>query len=253
MGTRVVIVTGGAKRIGRAISTRLAADGWAVAIHNRDAGAEADALAGELISSGAQAVVISADLTDEAEIRRAFKDAGQALGPVTAVVNNASVFEPDDARSEDRALWDLHMAVHVRAPFVLAQCLMAALPADRSGSVVNVIDQRVWNPTRHFTSYTLSKMALWDLTRVLARSLAPRVRVNGIGPGPVLPSQRQSDAEFEAQWRLMPLERAVDPREVAAAAAFLLDAPSVTGQMIAVDAGQHMLWAPEQTGAMSPE
>ncbi len=253
MGTKSVIVTGGAKRIGRAISTRLAGDGWRVAVHCHDARADADALAAGLRAGGGSSCVVVADLTDEAATRAAFRSAAQEIGPISAVVNNASVFEDDDPATEDRTLWDRHMAVHVRAPFVLAQCLASGLPANAAGAVVNVIDQRVWNPSPRFTSYTLSKMALWDLTQLLARSLAPAIRVNAVGPGPVLPSARQSAADFEAQWRAQPLSRPVDPAEIAAAVAFLLDAPSVTGQMIAVDAGQHLNWAPETAGNTASE
>ena len=141
------------------------------------------------------------------------------------------------------------MAVHVRAPFVLSQELLKHLgdkgAPDKTGAVVNIADQRVLNPSKHFYSYTLSKMALWDQTQVLARAMSPHVRVNAVGPGPVLPSSRQSDEDFERQALQTPLQRAVDPCEIADAVAFLLDASSVTGQIIAVDSGQHLNWAHE--------
>lgn len=240
---RKVLVTGGAKRIGKAIVERLAADGWDVAIHYNGSGNAAEALATEIRRQGRTALALGADLTDEDAVRRLAGHAADGLGGLSAVINNASVFRRDGLDTEGREIWDLHMAIHVRAPYLLAEGLMRRLAEDATGTVVNLVDQRVLNPSRHFLSYTLSKMALWDQTQVLARAMAPRVRVNAIGPGPVLPSTRQSDADFERQAQQTPLAHAVEPAEIAAAAAFLLDAPSVTGQMIAVDAGQHMNWA----------
>ncbi len=242
---RKVLVTGGAKRIGKAIVERLASDGWDVAIHFNGSKDAAEALAEAVRKKGRTALTLGADLTDEDAVRRLAGDAAGGLGGLSAVVNNASVFKRDGLDTESRDIWDLHMAIHVRAPYLLAEGLMRQLSDGAAGAVVNLVDQRVLNPSRHFLSYTLSKMALWDQTQVLARAMAPQVRVNAIGPGPVLPSTRQSDADFERQAQQTPLAHAVEPAEIAAAAAFLLDAPSVTGQMIAVDAGQHMNWAYE--------
>jgi len=240
---RHVLVTGGAKRIGRAIVERLARDGWDIAIHYNGSATDAARLAGEIREAGGNAVALGADLTDEAAAGRLAGEAADALGGLNALVNNASVFKRDDLSDDNRELWDLHMAVHVRAPYVLTRALLHGLGPDAVGAVVNIVDQRVLNPSSHFLSYTLSKMALWDQTQVLARAMAPRVRVNAIGPGPVLPSSRQSNDDFERQALQTPLGHAVDPAEIAAAAAFLLDAPSVSGQIIAVDAGQHLNWA----------
>lgn len=240
---RNVLITGGAKRIGRSIVKRLAGEGWNVAVHHHSSGDEADALANEIRSMGRSAVTLAADLEDGDSVRGLVSSAAQSLGPVCAVVNNASVFSKDDPMSEEFDIWDRHMDVHLKAPYILTQELVKQLPPDQDGCVVNIIDQRVFNPSKHFPSYTLSKMALWDQTRILARALAPSVRVNAVGPGPVLPSERQSDADFERQASQTPLGRAVDPDEIAGAVSFLLDAPSVTGQMIAVDSGQHMNWA----------
>lgn len=240
---RNVLITGGAKRIGRSIVKRLAGEGWNVAVHHHSSGDEADALANEIRSMGRSAVTLAADLEDGDSVRGLVSSAAQSLGPVCAVVNNASVFSKDDPMSEEFDIWDRHMDVHLKAPYILTQELVKQLPPDQDGCVVNIIDQRVFNPSKHFPSYTLSKMALWDQTRILARALAPSVRVNAVGPGPVLPSERQSDTDFERQASQTPLGRAVDPDEIAGAVSFLLDAPSVTGQMIAVDSGQHMNWA----------
>lgn len=240
---RRVLVTGGAKRIGRAIVDRLANDGWDLVIHHHSS-AEDAALAVEYVQSlGRDAVALSADLEDLTAVREMAAEANSSLGPLTAIVNNASIFIGDSVADEDLAVWDQHMNIHVRAPYALTQELQKQLPEDEHGCVVNVVDQRVFNPSKHFPSYTLSKMALWDQTQILARALAPRIRVNAVGPGPVLPSERQTDEDFHRQSMQTPLERAVDPAEVASAVSFLLDAASVTGQMIAVDSGQFMNWA----------
>lgn len=243
--TRRALVTGGARRIGRAIVDRLAADGWEIAVHHHASAEDADTAVEYVKSLGQNAVSVSADLEDLNAVRQMAREIVEGLGPLTAVINNASIFIGDEVDTEDFDVWDRHMNVHVRAPYALCQELVKQLQSGTPGSVVNIIDQRVFNPSKHFPSYTLSKMALWDQTQILARALAPDVRVNAVGPGPVLPSERQSDEDFERQALQTPLEKAVDPKEIAAAVSFLLDAPSVTGQMIAVDSGQFMNWAYE--------
>lgn len=242
---RKVLITGGAKRIGQAIAKHLASDGWDIAIHYSTSDAEADATVQELRKAGAKAVALKADLCDEGALQTLVPQAAEALGDLSAVINNASIFQQDDLKGDDLSVWNQHMAIHVRAPFVLTKALYNLVPDGDVGAVVNVVDQRVLNPTRHFPSYSISKMALWDQTQVLARAMAPKIRVNAIGPGPVLPSTRQSEEDFSRQASQTPLGKAVDPDEIAAAAAFLLDASSVSGQIIAVDAGQHLNWAYE--------
>lgn len=214
---RNVLVTGGAKRIGRSIVERLSHDGWDVAIHYNGSADEADNLAESLRRQGRRAVTVQADLADESAVQAMADQASDALGGLTALINNASIFKRDDLATQDRSFWDLHMAVHVRAPYVLSQALYRQLPEKASGAIVNIVDQRVLNPSSHFLSYTLSKMALWDQTQVLARAMAPRVRVNAIGPGPVLPSTRQSNDDFDRQARQTPLSHAVSPDEIGAA------------------------------------
>jgi NAD(P)-dependent dehydrogenase (short-subunit alcohol dehydrogenase family) len=169
--------------------------------------------------------------------------ASQALGPVTLLVNNASVFEMDRIDSVTRASWDRHIETGLRAPLVLIQALARDLPAGAHGNVINMLDQRVWNLTPYFLSYTVAKAGMWALTQTLALALAPRIRVNGIGPGPTLPSPRQSEAQFREQWRRMPLGRGTTPEEICRAVDFILSAPALTGQMIALDGGQHLGWA----------
>jgi NAD(P)-dependent dehydrogenase (short-subunit alcohol dehydrogenase family) len=170
--------------------------------------------------------------------------AAATLGPVGVLVNNASTFERDEWHDATRESWDVHLEPNLRAPFVLAQAMAAALPAGSEGVVVNMLDQRVWSLTPHFVSYTVSKAALWTLTQTLALALAPRIRVNGIGPGPALPSPRQTQAQFDRQCRSVPLGRGTSAEEVAAALIAILSLPSMTGQMIALDGGQHLQWAP---------
>ena len=240
------LVTGAAKRIGRAIALGLAKDGWAVAVHYRRSGRAARELAGKISKSGGRAAAVRADLGREDEVKALVACAKDALGTVSLLVNNASVFEQDGAETATRESWDAHMETNLRAPFVLIQSFARQLPEDASGNVINLLDQRVWKPTPHFLSYTLSKSGLWTLTRTLALALAPRIRVNAIGPGSVLPSARQSAAQFARQSAATPLGRAIEPEEIFAAVRFILAAPSMTGQMIALDGGQHLGWAPPQ-------
>ncbi len=239
---RVALVTGAARRIGRAIALGLADAGYAVAVHHHQSQTDADAVVSAITAKGARAVALTGDLTNEAETETLLARAAKALGPVGVLVNNASVFERDEALTATRTSWDRHLDTNLRAPLVLSQVLARDLPKDADGAVINLVDQRVWNLTPHFVSYTVSKAALWTLTQTLALALAPRIRVNAIGPGPVLPSPRQSDESFTKQYQATPLERPATPEEVASAVRFLLDTPSITGQMIALDAGQHLGW-----------
>ena len=250
---RAALVTGAGKRLGRAIALALAEAGYAVAVHYGDSAAEAEKVVTEITATGGRAAALGADLASEDEVARLIGRAAEALGPLDVLVNNASVFERDEALDVTRAGWDRHMEINLRAPFVLAQGLARQLPGGCAGNIVNILDQRVENLTPHFISYTLSKSGLWTLTRTLALALAPDIRVNAIGPGPVLPSPRQSQAQFDAQARSTPLGRAVAPAEIAAAVVFLLAAPSVTGQMIAVDGGQHLNWSPVAPGTLADE
>jgi len=239
---KAALVTGAAKRIGRAIALDLARQGFAVAVHYGDAAAEAEAVVGEIAALGGRAAALEADLGREAEAAGLVARAQAAVGPLGLLVNNAARFERDEALDATRDSWDLHMETNLRAPFVLIQEFARNLPSEAAGCVVNLLDQRVWRLTPHFVSYTVSKMGLWTLTRTLAVALAPRIRVNGIGPGPVLPSPRQSEAQFARQWRSTPLRRGATPEEICAALRFILAAPALTGQMIALDGGQHLAW-----------
>ncbi|HEV7383510.1 MAG TPA: SDR family oxidoreductase [Phenylobacterium sp.] len=238
------LVTGGARRIGRALVVCAADAGYDVAIHVRAVDDEAEAAAAEVRARGRRAAILACDLRKEATTVALVGEAEAELGLVTLLVNSASVFEEDAFTDMNRASWDAHMETNLRSPLMLAQVFARRLPAGREGLIVNLLDQRVLKPTPEFFSYSLSKAALWDATKMLAQALAPRIRVNGIGPGPTLPSVHQTAAEFEAEVRSTLMGRPVSPAEIAAALRYLIDAPSVTGQLIAVDAGQHLAWKP---------
>ena len=247
------LVTGAARRVGRAIACDLARLGWSVAVHYNSSRRDADETVAMIADGGGRAAAVKADLRDEAAVRGLVEATEHALGPVRLLVNNASVFENDTALTEDRATWDANIEVNLRAPFVLSQYLAKRLPPEATGNIINIVDQRVLNLTPYFTSYTVSKAALWTLTQTLAQAFAPQLRVNAIGPGPVLPSPRQSDAQFERQYRALPLARAVDVAEICRAVRFILESPSMTGQIIVLDAGQHLGWAQPPANAKPEE
>ena len=234
------LVTGGARRIGRSIVLTLARAGWDVAVHHHQSQAEAEQTADDARALGVRAAVLRADLADETQARDLVLQAVQALGPLSALVNNASVFRDDRVGALDRATWDAHLQTNLRAPVVLAEAFAAQAPD--GSAIVNLLDQRVLKPDPRFFSYALSRNGLWWATRPLAQALAPRIRVNGVGPGPTLPSVYQTPEEFAAEAAGALLQRPVDPEAVARAVSWLIDAEHVTGQMIAVDGGQHLGW-----------
>jgi NAD(P)-dependent dehydrogenase (short-subunit alcohol dehydrogenase family) len=237
---KTALVTGAAKRIGRAIALDLARQGFAVGVHYHQSKDDAEAVVGEIQKLGGRAAAIRADLSMEAEFSALVGQTEAALGTLGVLVNNASAFERDEALTASRATWDMHIETNLRAPFVLTQELVRRLPEGAEGQVINLIDERVWNLTPHFTSYTVSKAALWTLTQTLALALAPRIRVNAIGPGPVLPSPRQKPDQFARQVASLPLKRGPSLEEICTTVRFILGAASMTGQMIALDGGQHL-------------
>ncbi|RWC50067.1 MAG: SDR family oxidoreductase [Mesorhizobium sp.] len=247
--TATALVTGGAKRIGRAIVEDLAAHGFAVAIHCNRSRIEADALVAAINAGGGRAAVVAADLTDMDAAGDLVGLAQAALGPISLLVNNASLFVDDSVLDFDWRAWDRHFAVHVKAPALLAQNFARALPEGQEGLIVNMIDQRVWRPTPRYFSYALSKSTLWTATQMMAQSLGPRIRVNAIGPGPTLKNARQDDSDFAAQVDGLILKRGPELPEFGATIRYLWEARSVTGQMIALDGGQHLAWqTPDVTG-----
>lgn len=247
------LVTGGGKRIGKAIVEDLAAHGFAVAIHCNRSQAEAEALAAQIkdghFGRNGRAAVVAADLTDMEAAGDLLGRAEAALGPVTLLVNNASLFVDDTVQDFDWLAWDRHFAIHVKAPALLARTFARALPQGQEGLIVNMIDQRVWRPTPRYFSYALSKSTLWTQTQMLAQALGPRIRVNAIGPGPTLKNMRQDDHDFAAQLDGLILKRGPELPEFGATIRYLWAARSVTGQMIALDGGQHLAWqTPDVTG-----
>jgi NAD(P)-dependent dehydrogenase (short-subunit alcohol dehydrogenase family) len=236
------LVTGAARRIGRALALTAAEAGYDVAVHHRGPADEAEALAFEIRTMGRKAAAVSAELADDTETVALVGRAAQSLGPVTLLINNASVFWDDRIETLTRASWDAHVETNLWAPIRLSQAFAAELPQGAEGLILNILDQRVLKPNPQFFSYGLSRSALWAATKVLAQALSPRIRVNAIGPGPTLPSIHQTDASFAAEAVNTPLQRRSSPEDIAAAARYLIEARQVTGQMIAVDAGQHLAW-----------
>ena len=238
----LALVTGAGRRIGAAIATDLGAHGFRVALHANRSITDVDMLVAAINERGDDAFAVQADLTDRQLVRMMIDDLIDEHGPVQLLVNNASVFEPDEATAIDHDAWDAHFEVHLRAPSILAEAMVNALPDDAEGLIVNLIDQRVWRLTPRFYSYTLSKSALWTATQTMAQAFAPNVRVNAIGPGPTLANIRQDPADFAAQVDAVPLARGPELSEFGATVRYLWSARSVTGQMIALDGGQHLAW-----------
>jgi NAD(P)-dependent dehydrogenase (short-subunit alcohol dehydrogenase family) len=239
---RIALVTGGAHRIGRAITLELAAAGYAVAVHARRSRDDAQELCRELVARGGRAAAVFGDLADRDTVVRLIPEATSLLGPLTLLVNNANDFSYDDFPSLDWDAYDRQFAVGLRAPLFLAKAFAAQAPRDGTASVVNLLDQRVYRQMPEFFSYGLAKSALFAATAMLAQALAPDVRVNGVAPGPTLRSELQTSEDFERQQGALPLGHGPNPQDVAQAVLYLATAHNVTGETIAVDGGQHLSW-----------
>ena len=236
------LITGSAKRIGRQLALDLADAGYDIAVHCNASRDEAEEVASVIRGKGRRAVVVQGDLALVDTPDRLIAEATAGLGGLTLLVNNASIFEPDEVGSITADSWAKHQDTNLRSPVLLAQAFAKVLPDGADGNIINIIDQRVWKLNPKFFSYTNSKAGLWAATRTLAQALAPHIRVNAIGPGPALPSARMDQAEFDKQARLTLLGRGTSPAEISAAVRFILSQPSLTGQMIALDGGQHLVW-----------
>ena len=246
------LVTGGAKRLGREISVYLANRGYDVAVHYNSSENEALDLAKEINSQGRLSECLKCDLLIEDQVKALVPLASEALGgPISMLVNNASIFEHDSFDDATRASWDRHMESNLRAPFVLTQAFSKQSPSPildkkkepiSQGLVLNMIDQRVKKLTPDFASYTIAKMGLWAMTQTAARALAPGIRVNAIGPGPTLIGARQKEYHFDGQRKNTVLERGANPEDITSAVGYFIDARSVTGQLLCVDGGQHLGW-----------
>jgi len=239
--SRAILISGAGARVGRYLAKGLAAEGWAVAIHYNRSRKGAEALVNEITEQGGHAAIVQGNLFVPQDLDNLVIRASEALGqPLTALINNASTFEDDRAEDFTRASYDFHMDINLRAPVMLAQQLAAQLPKGEMGSIINMIDQRVLNPDPSFFTYALSKSALYSATKTLAQSLAPDIRVNAIGPGPTLKNHTQTDNDFAEEAASTLLGEGSPPESLLEAARYLLNAQSVTGQMIAVDGGQHL-------------
>lgn len=237
---QTVLITGAAQRIGRALALDFAQNGFDVCVHYHHSKEEAQTLAGEIHQLGRKAYLICADLSKEDEVQQIFPTLLEQVKAISVLINSASTFKYDKVESATRESWEYHLEPNLRAPFVLSQ---AFAKQTESGLIINLIDQRVWNLTPHYATYTLSKFGLWGLTQTMALALAPQIRVNAIGPGPTLRNVHQSEEQFAQQCKNTPLQRGGSLEEICAAARFFACAPSVTGQMIAIDGGQHLGWS----------
>jgi len=243
MSKGTALVTGAARRIGRQIAFDLADDGYAVGVHCNHSMEEGEEVAQMIQAKGGKAVVVQGNLAEMETLKRIIAETAAAFGPLNLLINSASVFENDLVEQLTPESFQIHMDVNLRAPVFLAQAFAAQLPTGQDGNIINIIDQRVWRLNPSFFSYTLAKSALWTATQTMAQSLAPRIRVNAIGPGPTLPSSRMTDEEFAKQQSLTPLGRGTSPEEISRAIKFIVSMPAMTGQMIALDGGQHLAWA----------
>jgi len=239
--SRAVLITGAGARVGRYLAKGLAADGWAVAIHYNRSKAGAEDLAADISQQGGTASIVQANLFVPQDLETLIDRAAEAVGtPLTALINNASTFDDDRAEDFSRASYDYHMDINLRAPLTLSQGFTRQLPKEKNGCIINMIDQRVLKPDPTFFTYAMSKSALHWATKTLAQSLAPNIRVNAVGPGPTLKNHSQTDEEFALEAASTLLERGSPPETLLGAIRYLLGASSVTGQMIAVDGGQHL-------------
>lgn len=242
MSKGTILITGAARRIGRQIALDLATDGFDIAVHCNTSIREAEEVGWQIRQQGRRSVVVQGDLAVAETAERIIAEASGELGMLTGLINNASIFEPDEVGSLTLESWTGHQDTNLRAPVLLCQSFARHLPAGQHGNIINIIDQRVWKLNPKFFSYTASKAALWTVTRTLAQALAPAIRVNAIGPGPALPNARMDDEEFAKQSRLTLLGRGTSPVEISAAVRFILSQPAMTGQMIVLDGGQHLVW-----------
>jgi NAD(P)-dependent dehydrogenase (short-subunit alcohol dehydrogenase family) len=247
IGCKTALITGAGRRIGRALAEDLGSAGWRIGVHYHHSAEEAEEVVAAVRARGGEAAAVQADLADAASVARLVPATVEALGPLGCLINNASIFEHDDIASATLESWDSHIAINLRAPFFLSQAFASQAKDTVRSAIINLIDERVWHLTPHFASYTVSKAGLWTLTQTLAMALAPRIRVNAVGPGPTLPSPYQNQEQFGAQCARMPLGHGTTPSEICQAVRFILGARAMTGQMIALDGGQHLGWAQTAT------
>ena len=249
MHEKNILITGASKRIGKTLAIGLAKHGWNIAAHYNKSKSENDFLIEEITKTGQKAVNIQADLSDIKQVQQLIDTAHDKLGPLQALINNASIFEPDHISDINTPLtsqsWDQHLNINLKAPAFLMRDFANkfCIQNDTQGNIINMIDQRVWRLNPNFMSYTVSKVALWSLTQSLAQTFATQnIRVNAIGPGATLPSTRQTQELFDKQRALLPLQHLATPEDILEACLYILNSKTMTGQMIALDSGQHLAW-----------
>ena len=239
-----VLITGSGKRIGAEIAKSFAKNNWNIGLHYYKSYKETKNLAEEIKNKyNVETYLVKADLSDIKQINKIIPYLNKKLGYINCLINNAATFQYDTIDSLTLKTWELHINTNTRAPLFLSKSFVKHLPKKHKGNIINIIDQRVWNLTPHFTTYTLSKSALWTLTQTLALSLSPNIRVNAIGPGPTIKSKRQTEKEFSKQHNRMPLKKKINTEEISNFIHTIINTPSITGQMIALDSGQHLGWA----------
>lgn len=249
-GEEAILITGAARRIGAALARALARDGWHVCIHYNASAREAEALLGEIIDAGGSGAVIGVDLADPLAVETLIAAARENAPPLTALINNASLFEYDTVSTLSAAALDRHHAVNLRAPMLLSKAFSEALGETREGCVINMLDNKVFAINPDYLSYTMSKVALHGATQALAMALAPRIRVNAIAPGITLESGGQGERSFQRGVRMSPLGRVSSVEDIVQAARFILATPSLNGQVIAIDGGQHLQKLPRDVAFM---
>ena len=248
------LITGAGKRIGSAIANSLSSEGWDLALHYNKSENTTYKLAEKLNRIyGNKIICVKANLEEYNQIEKIFSKINKKLGTLSCLINNAAVFQHDSLRSTNLKKWDIHINTNIRAPLFLSQGFSKRLPYKQKGNIINIIDQRVVNLTPHFLTYTLSKSTLWTLTQTLALSLAPKIRVNAIGPGPTIRSSRQTQKQFAEQCKRMPLKHGAKPKEIGNLVKVILNTPSITGQIILVDGGQHLGWTQSKTNNFHEE
>lgn len=238
---KIALITGAARRLGRAIALGMAADGWDIVVHYRASLAEARNTVSDIEQIGRRAALLDGDLADESVTKALLRRANDLLGPVSCVVNSASVFEFDEATNFSSAMLHTHMQANLAAPLILAQSLHALTPAGQQSVVINLLDQKLFNLNPDFLSYTLSKAGLHTATTILAQALAPKVRVVGVAPGLTLVSGDQTEAGFSKAHQQTPLGKSSTPEDIAGAVCYLARAQAVTGTVLVVDGGQHLI------------
>ena len=242
--TNNMLITGAAQRIGAALAEEMAAEGWHVCIHYNASQAQAEKVADAIISKGGKASIFHANLAAAEGPENLIIQCQDEIGPLSCLINNASIFEYDDVDSLNGEMLDLHHAVNVRAPLLLSQAFSKRIPKNVTCNIVNILDNKVMAPNPDYMSYTLSKFALKGATEILAMAMAPQIRVNGIAPGITLLSGKQSKFRFNKAHKTNPLKQGCTPGQIAAALKLILDCPSMTGEIIVLDGGQKLQHLP---------